>query len=99
MVELGLRVAALRLDARGAWEFGLSNGVSVRLGRRQVDERIERFMQVGAKVIAGRASKIDYVDMRYTNGFSVGWRKGHKPPKDTPASFADNDNGVSKFDG
>ena len=95
----GLRLAALRLDERGAWEFGLSNGVRVRLGRRQVDERIERFMQVGAKEIAGRAALIDYVDMRYSHGFTIGWRKGHKPTKNKPAALADNVNGVSHFDG
>ena len=95
----GLHIAALRLDARGAWEFGLSNGVGVRLGRRQVDERIERFMQVGAKVIVGRAADIDYVDMRYTHGFSIGWRKGRKPPRNLPAVFADRSNGDSRLDG
>lgn len=94
----GLRISALRLDARGAWEFGLSIGVNVRLGRRQVDERIERFMQVGAKVIAGRAADIDYVDMRYSNGFSVGWRKSRKP-RTTPATVAGNFNGVAALDG
>ena len=95
----GLRLAALRLDERGAWEFGLSNGVRVRLDRRQVDERIERFMQVGAKEIAGRAAHIDYVDMRYSHGFTIGWRKGHKPSKDSPRSLAENKNGASQFDG
>jgi cell division protein FtsQ len=74
LVEQGLRVAALRLDARGAWELELSNGVTVRLGRRQVDERMDRLVQVAAQVIAGRAAEIAYVDMRYSNGFSIGWR-------------------------
>ena len=44
LAEAGLRLTALRLDARGAWEMDLANGVSVRLGRRQVDERFERFV-------------------------------------------------------
>ena len=38
------RIVALRLDARGAWEIDLDNGVRVRLGRRQVDERFERLL-------------------------------------------------------
>jgi cell division protein FtsQ len=97
--EDGLRISALRLDARGAWEFGLSNGVTVRLGRRQVDERIERFMQVGAKVIAGRAADIDYVDMRYSNGFSVGWRGNRKPPRGTPSALAGHLTGEPELDG
>ena len=88
LVEQGLRVAALRLDARGAWELDLSNGVTVRLGRRQVDERMERFVQVGAAVIAGQAAKIQYIDMRYSNGFSIGWRRDRKPPRTAPARLA-----------
>lgn len=82
LVEQGLRVVALRLDARGAWEMDLANGVTVRLGRRQVDERMERFLRVAAPVIAGRAADISYVDMRYSNGFSIGWRDG--VPRDSP---------------
>jgi len=99
MVELGLRVAALRLDARGAWELDLANGVTVRLGRRQVDERMDRFMQVGAQVIAGRAAEIRYVDMRYSNGFSIGWRRDRRPPRTVPAAMANHRNGATKLDG
>jgi len=74
LVEAGLRLTALRLDARGAWEFDLANGVTVRLGRRQVDERFERFVTTAAKLVTQRADDIAYVDMRYTNGFAIGWR-------------------------
>jgi len=74
LAEMGMRVTALRLDARGSWEFDLDDGVTVRLGRRQVDERFETFITVAAKIVAQRASDIGYVDMRYTNGFAIGWR-------------------------
>jgi cell division protein FtsQ len=74
VAEAGMRITALRLDARGAWEFDLANGVTVRLGRRQVDERFERFMSTAVKVVSQRADDIQYVDMRYTNGFAIGWR-------------------------
>jgi cell division protein FtsQ len=70
----GMRITAMRLDARGAWEFDLANGVTVRLGRRQVDDRFERFMATAVKVVSQRAGDISYVDMRYTNGFAIGWR-------------------------
>jgi cell division protein FtsQ len=76
LTEAGLRLTALRLDARGAWEFDLANGVTVRLGRRQVDERFERFVTTAAKLVTQRADDISYVDMRYTNGFAIGWRSG-----------------------
>ena len=74
LAQAGLRLAALRLDARGAWEFDLANGVTVRLGRRQVDERFEKFMLTALKLVTQRGDDIAYVDMRYTNGFAIGWR-------------------------
>jgi cell division protein FtsQ len=76
VLEAGLRLVALRLDARGAWELQLDNGVVVRFGARQVDERFERFMGVALRLVTQRAADIAYVDMRYTNGFAVGWRGG-----------------------
>ena len=48
MLEAGMRIAALRLDERGAWEMDLDSGVTVRLGRRDVDERIERFIRTAS---------------------------------------------------
>jgi cell division protein FtsQ len=74
LIEAGMRLTALRLDARGAWEFDLDNGVTVRLGRKRVDERFETFIEVASKIVAQRAGDIAYVDMRYANGFSIGWR-------------------------
>ena len=74
LMQAGLRLTGLRLDARGAWEFDLANGVTVRLGRRQVDERFEKFMNTALKLVTQRGEDIAYVDMRYTNGFAIGWR-------------------------
>jgi cell division protein FtsQ len=81
MLEAGLRIAALRLDERGAWEMDLDSGVIVRLGRRDVDERIDRFIHTASQVIAHRLTEVNYVDMRYSNGFAIGWRN-----QGTPAS-------------
>jgi cell division protein FtsQ len=76
VVEAGLGLAALRLDARGAWELQLDDGVVVRIGRNQVDERCARFLTVALRMISQRAADIAYVDMRYSNGFAIGWRSG-----------------------
>jgi cell division protein FtsQ len=85
MLEAGMRIAALRLDARGAWEMDLDSGVTVRLGRRAVDERLDRFIRTASQVISHRLNDITYVDMRYSNGFAIGWRNAAQGPI-TPAS-------------
>jgi cell division protein FtsQ len=86
--EAGMRIAALRLDERGAWELDLDSGVTVRLGRREVDERFDRFIRTAAQVIAHRMNEISYLDMRYSNGFAIGWRTANAP-NTPPAKRAD----------
>ena len=76
ITEAGMRLTAVRLDARGAWDFDLDNGITVRLGRRQIAERFARFVAAGVSQITSHASDINYIDMRYTNGFAIGWRQG-----------------------
>jgi len=80
MLEAGMRIAALRLDERGAWEMDLDSGVTVRLGRRDVDERLDRFIRTASQVLAHRLAEIAYVDMRYSNGFAIGWRNAARAP-------------------
>ncbi|MGA7540995.1 MAG: cell division protein FtsQ/DivIB [Steroidobacteraceae bacterium] len=83
--EAGLSMIALRLDARGAWQLELANGITVRLGRAQVDERFDKFMSAALGIIERRAGDISYVDMRYTNGFAIGWKSGHGTGEDRHA--------------
>lgn len=70
----GLTLTSVALDVRGAWRLVLSNGLEIRLGRTDVDERMKRFLEVVTHVIELRIEDIAYVDMRYSNGFAVGWR-------------------------
>ena len=88
MLEAGMRIAAVRLDARGAWELDLDNGLTIRLGRLQVEERLERFIHTASQVVARRANEINYVDMRYSNGFTIGWRT-QATPASAPARRAE----------
>jgi cell division protein FtsQ len=71
-----MRLATLELDARGAWNMTLDNGVVVRLGRQRMEQRFDLFMRVAAKLVSQRATDIAYVDMRYGNGFAIGWKGG-----------------------
>ena len=80
LIPVGLDVRRVHLDARGSWEMTLGNGIEVRLGRRDVAERTELFLAVVADIITGRAADIRYVDMRYGNGFTIGWNGGTETP-------------------
>ena len=88
LTELGLRLVALQLDERGAWNMTLDNGVQVRLGRQQIDARFERFVLVAAQLVNQRAADIAYVDLRYGNGFAVGWKGGGHAAQTPPTPGA-----------
>jgi len=84
LIPAGLDVQRVHLDARGSWEMTLHNGIEVRFGRRAVAERTDLFLDVVADIITGHAKDIDYVDMRYGNGFTIGWHSGAKAPSSHP---------------
>lgn len=75
LVLRGLRIAALELDGRGAWSLVMSNGIGVRLGSQDVDARLTRFFEALDTVVAPVAADVQFVDMRYTNGFVIGWKR------------------------
>jgi cell division protein FtsQ len=79
LAEAGLALESLGLDERGAWRLVLGGGREIRLGRRDIDERLYRFFDIVAPALAADLKRVDYVDLRYTNGFAVGWRDG--PPQ------------------
>jgi len=84
LIPVGLDLRRVHLDARGSWEMTLANGIEVRLGRRDVSERTDLFLDVVANIITGRAADIEYVDMRYGNGFTIGWKGGSRTPVADP---------------
>jgi len=90
LIPLGLDLRRVHLDARGAWEMTLQNGVEIRLGRREIETRTELFLDIVADIITSRAADIQYVDMRYSNGFTIGWNNGSNTPVTEPDQNADN---------
>ena len=74
--ERSLAIAGLRLSPRGAWQIrtGGSAPVTIEIGRNEPAERLARFVAsyvrtVGALTRTG--ARVDYVDLRYRNGFAV----------------------------
>lgn len=72
---IGFSVASITLDERRAWSFILTNGIQVTLGRRDFEERFNRVLTLIPATLSGRIDQTDSIDMRYTNGFSIKWKK------------------------
>lgn len=69
-----LTLSALSIDERGSWRMQLQGGQTIRIGRSDVDQRLDRFFHLAAPLLRNELDRVSHVDMRYTNGFSVGWR-------------------------
>jgi cell division protein FtsQ len=74
LARSGLTLDVLSMDSRGAFTIRLVGGVAVRIGREDVEGRIDRFFAVAVPALAGDIERAEYVDMRYPSGFAVGWR-------------------------
>jgi len=70
---LGLRVIKLQLDPRRAWTLGFSDGSSIRVGNRDVKQRMARFSRLYPRLKAAGLGQLKQVDLRYTNGLVVHW--------------------------
>ncbi|MGA9854422.1 MAG: cell division protein FtsQ/DivIB [Gammaproteobacteria bacterium] len=70
----GLAIQQLIVDARGDSTVELNDSINVRLGRADAKSRLQRFTSVALPVLSEKLADVAYVDMRYTNGFAVGWK-------------------------
>lgn len=71
-----LRLVEFKEDARGSWSIKLENGMTLKVGREHQAKRLKRFMVAYEESLNNVLDKISVVDLRYTNGFAVKWKKG-----------------------
>jgi cell division protein FtsQ len=78
LMLVGHLIDTLAVGARGAWSLDLVSGVHLELGTEHVDQRLKRFLANATQLEAAGQPKI--VDLRYSNGFSVTWRRSSPAP-------------------
>lgn len=71
-----LSITELRLSPRGGWRLRTAGGavLAIELGRNAAAERLARFAAYQPRTVAALArsgTQVDYVDLRYRNGFAV----------------------------
>jgi len=74
LTRANLMLESIRMDERGAFSMTLASGVTVRIGREDIAGRTDRFFNVAVRSLAGDLDRVSYIDLRYPNGFAVGWR-------------------------
>ena len=61
----------VKVTPRRAWQVRLADGTTLELGREEVEARLMRYISAYGASVARLHRHIDYVDLRYTNGFAV----------------------------
>ena len=73
LLETGLQIQSMKLDERRSWTLMMKDGIELRLGRKKMHQRLQRFASVYKNNFQSETRKIKHIDMRYTNGFAVAW--------------------------
>lgn len=77
--QLGLVIAEVKMDKRRSWQLLFSDGLSLKLGRADSEQRLARFIEVFNGGLAQYKADMSGVDMRYTNGLAVEWKADQQP--------------------
>jgi len=63
-------VVSLSMDGVGSWRVELENGWAIRLGRQELEQRLERLIELLAIL---PQEKVAVVDLRYGKGAAIKW--------------------------
>ncbi|MBW5802359.1 FtsQ-type POTRA domain-containing protein [Coxiella endosymbiont of Ornithodoros amblus] len=67
-------VTALSLTKRGAWSLILNGHAQIFLGDKNIDQRFKQFVHLYPKIIGENINRVEYVDLRYSNGLAIQWK-------------------------
>ena len=71
----GLQAASLQLRDNQAWDLSLTNGIQLRLGKRDLEKRVLRFCKAYPAVFADKPELLTSVDLRYARGMAAQWQQ------------------------
>jgi len=71
LATIGQVPVEVRVSPRRAWQVRLASGLTLRLGRERIEARLDRYVAVHDRALSRLQRKLDYVDLRYPNGFAV----------------------------
>jgi cell division protein FtsQ len=69
--SIGREPVQVQLSQRRAWRVQLDDGMTLEIGREHVESRLARFLSAYQRTLVPLARRIDYVDLRYANGFAA----------------------------
>jgi len=71
LAAIGEAPVEVQVSERRAWQVKLKSGLSLELGRENIEARLDRFVALHNRTLGRLGRRVDYVDLRYANGFAV----------------------------
>ena len=71
--KLDFKITKIMENEIRSLTISLSSGINIQLGSKDVNIKIPLFFEIYNSLNTRDLNKIRYIDMRYSNGFSVGW--------------------------
>lgn len=71
--KLDFKITKIMENEIRSLTISLSSGINIQLGSKDVNMKIPLFFEIYKSLNTRDLNKIRYIDMRYSNGFSVGW--------------------------
>ncbi len=71
LAPLGTPPVLVQLTPRRAWQVRMEGGPTIELGRDDIEIRLARYVDAHERTLGTLKRRIEYVDLRYANGFAV----------------------------
>lgn len=69
--SIGAKPVMVQVTDRRAWRVKLESGPVLELGRQDIEGRLARYLAVHERTVGTLNRRVDFVDLRYANGFAV----------------------------
>jgi cell division protein FtsQ len=74
LYPLHFKILSLEFTPYSVWRITFDNGIKLTTGHKSVLASLDRFVKLYPKVVGDRVDKVEYIDLRYSNGIAVKWK-------------------------
>lgn len=74
LTPLHAKISYLEMTPYLTWRLTLNNGITLQMGHKDILTRLGHFVKVYPKIVGNRATDVEYIDLRYSNGMAIRWK-------------------------
>lgn len=71
---LHFKILSLEFTPYASWRIIFDNGIKLTAGHKDIMARLDQFVKLYPRVVGNRVDRVEYIDLRYSNGMAVKWK-------------------------